>query len=127
MNCDMVGLLTLDDVLRLLSRSMVYITFEAKIRHDLLQNDPTNSTGLGVPSDVVAALERLGHRTRSIVSERHMRIQDGNHHDENPISLECRIMTDVIRSDTKGPLHRLQAVLYTSILEVGIFRRALVA
>lgn len=71
-NCDVIGFVTLDDVLRLIPRSMVQITFEANDRDHFLNDHAANSSRFRVPFNQVTALERLGHpiannceRTRS--------------------------------------------------------------
>jgi hypothetical protein len=59
-----VGLFTVDDVLRFVFRGMVHIAFEPDGGSNLLDDYATNSAGFRVPFNVVAALKGLGHRTR---------------------------------------------------------------
>ena len=63
MKCDAVSLITLDDVLRFVLRGVVHVALETNVGDNLLHDDAANSTCLGVPFDVITALERLGHST----------------------------------------------------------------
>ena len=62
-NCNVIGFVTLDDVLRLVLRSMVQIAFEANVGDNLLNDHATNSSAFRVPFNLVTALERLRHPT----------------------------------------------------------------
>ena len=62
-NCNVIGFVTLDDVLRLILRSMVQITFEANDRDHFLNDHAANSSRFRVPFNQVTALERLRHPT----------------------------------------------------------------
>jgi hypothetical protein len=68
-NCNVIGFVTLDNVLRFVFRSMVQIAFEAHGRDNFLQDHSANSSCFGLPFNMVAALERLRHRTRPILHE----------------------------------------------------------
>jgi hypothetical protein len=52
---------TLDEVLRFISRGVVDIAFERHIGNYFLYDDATNSTRLRVPLNVVASFESLDH------------------------------------------------------------------
>lgn len=57
----MIGLIALDDVLRFVSRSVVHIAFELSVGDDSLNDRSADYSCLGVPFDMVAALECLDH------------------------------------------------------------------
>src|SRR5438876_1752773 len=58
----MIGLVTLDEVLRFVSRSVVHIAFDPDIRNNFLHNDPANPPSFRIPFNVVAAHKYFGHR-----------------------------------------------------------------
>jgi len=60
-NCNVIGFIALDDVLRLFLRSMVQIAFETNSCDNLLNDHATNPSCFRVPLNMVTALERLRH------------------------------------------------------------------
>ena len=60
-NCNVIGFIALDDVLRLFLRSMVQIALETNSCDNLLNDHATNPSCFRVPLNVVTALERLRH------------------------------------------------------------------
>ena len=72
MNCDVVRLIALDEILGLFFGAVVIVTFEFYIGNDFLHDGTANSTCFRVPCDMIAALERLGHLFSSIATERKM-------------------------------------------------------
>jgi len=60
-NCHVVGLFTLDDVLGLVSWGMMHVAFEPDGRNDFLDDYTTNSAGFWVPFNVVTAPKDVGH------------------------------------------------------------------
>lgn len=63
MNCDVVGLVALDEILGLRFRGVMDVAFESHVGNDFLHDDAPNSTGLRIPFNVITALERLHHRS----------------------------------------------------------------
>lgn len=57
----MVGRVALYQVLRFLLGGVVHITLDSDVRSDLLQDNPANSAGFGVPLDMIAAFVRPLH------------------------------------------------------------------
>ena len=70
MNCDVIGFVALDEVLRLFLGSVVGVAFEFHFGNDFLYDSAANSTCFRVPFDVVATFERLGHL--SVATEQRM-------------------------------------------------------
>jgi hypothetical protein len=60
-NRDVISLVALDDVLRFVLRRVMHITFEASVRNHSLHDRSADSSGFGVPFDMVAAFECFGH------------------------------------------------------------------
>jgi len=58
----MIGLVTLDEVLRFLSRSVVHIAFDPYIRNHFLNDDAANPPSFRIPFNVVAAPKYFGRR-----------------------------------------------------------------
>jgi hypothetical protein len=56
-NCNVIGFVTLDDVLRLVLRSMVQIAYEAKVGTNLLNDHATSSSSFRLSFNLVTALE----------------------------------------------------------------------
>ena len=63
MYCNMIGFITLDEVLRFILRGVVHIAFETNVGDNFSNDHAANSSRLGVPFNVVTALERLRHTT----------------------------------------------------------------
>jgi hypothetical protein len=63
-NCDVVGLLTLYEVLRFVFRGVVHITFETDIGDNFPKDHAANSSRFRVPFNTVTALECLSHLLR---------------------------------------------------------------
>ena len=61
MNCDVIGFVALDEILRFFFRSVVGVAFEFHFGNDFLHDSAANSTCFRVPFDVIATFERLGH------------------------------------------------------------------
>lgn len=59
----MIGLVALDDVLRLLFGSVPLVAFEHDLRGHFLLDRASNSACLGVPFDVIASFECSCHRS----------------------------------------------------------------
>jgi hypothetical protein len=78
-NCDVVGLLTLYDVLRFALRRVVHIAFETNIGGNFPNDHTANSSGFGIPFNMVTALERLSHRAGAILNESRVIIQARKH------------------------------------------------
>jgi hypothetical protein len=78
-NCDVVGPLTLYDVLRFALRRVVHIAFETNIGGNFANDHTANSSGFGIPFNMVTALERLSHRAGTILSESRVIIQARQH------------------------------------------------
>jgi hypothetical protein len=68
-DCHMVGRVTLNDVLRFISRRMVHVAFEEHLGDNLFDDDPANPPGFRVPFNVIAALKRFGHLLVSIQND----------------------------------------------------------
>jgi len=62
-NCDVIGFVALDEILRLFFGSVVGVAFEFHFGNDFLHDGAANSTCFRVPLDVIATLERLGHHS----------------------------------------------------------------
>ena len=58
-NCNMIGFVAFDDVLRVVLRSMVNIAFESSVGDYLPEDHSANLACFGVPLNVVAGLEHL--------------------------------------------------------------------
>jgi len=52
---DVVGLITLDEILRFVFRGVVDVAFESHIGNNFLQDNAANSTRFRVPFNVVTA------------------------------------------------------------------------
>ncbi len=61
MNCDVVGFIALDEILRFFFGGVAGVAFEFDFRNDFLHDGAANSTCFRVPFDVIATFERLGH------------------------------------------------------------------
>ncbi len=61
MDCNVVGLIAFDQVLRCISRRMMHVPLEFHVRSDPFDDDSADMARLGVPSDMVADLESFGH------------------------------------------------------------------
>lgn len=61
MNCDVVGFIAPDEILRLFFSGMVGVTFKSHIGNDFLHDNAANSTCFRVPFDVITMLERIAH------------------------------------------------------------------
>jgi len=70
-NCDMVCFIALDEILGHLFSGMVGVAFEFHIGDGFLYDGSANSTCFGVPCDVIATFERLGHRSTLIERKMH--------------------------------------------------------
>ena len=57
----MVGLVTLNQILRFVLRGVVHVAFDANIRSDPLEDDAANSARFRVPFHVVPPFERSRH------------------------------------------------------------------
>src|SRR2546429_4516891 len=64
----MIGLVTLDEVLRFVSRSVVHIAFDPDIRNNFLHNDPANPPSFRIPFNVVAAHKYLDRKSTRLNS-----------------------------------------------------------
>lgn len=60
-NGHMIGLVTLNEVLRYILRGMVHVPLQPNVRSDLLENHPANSTSLGVPFNMFTTFECFWH------------------------------------------------------------------
>ncbi len=72
MNCDVIGLITLDEILGFFFGRVVRVAFEFHFGNNFLQYSAANSTCFRVPLDVIATFERLGHL--SVATERKSRL-----------------------------------------------------
>ena len=70
MNCDVIGFVALDEILRFFFGGVMRVTFGFHIGNDFLHDHAANSTCFRVPFDVITTFERLRHR--SVASERKM-------------------------------------------------------
>jgi hypothetical protein len=70
-NCEVIGFIALDEVLRVFFGGVMSVAFEFHVGHDFLHDDATNSTCFRVPFDMIATLERLGHLP--VATERRLR------------------------------------------------------
>ena len=61
MNCDVVGLIALDEKLGLFFGGVAGVAFEIHIGNDFLHDSALNPTSFRIPFDVIPAFERLGH------------------------------------------------------------------
>ena len=61
MNCDVVGFIALDEILRFFFGGMVGVALECHIRNDFLHDSAANPAGFRIPFDVIAASERPRH------------------------------------------------------------------
>lgn len=60
-NCNVIGFVTLDEVLGFVLRRVVDIAFELNIGNNFPHDDATNSTCLRIPFNVITAFESLRH------------------------------------------------------------------
>jgi hypothetical protein len=60
-NCNVIGFVTLDEVLGFVLRRVVDIAFELNIANNFPYDDATNSTCLRIPFNVITAFESLRH------------------------------------------------------------------
>src|SRR5450830_1392543 len=58
---DVVGLVTLDFILRLVRGGMVYVTFVVDVTSVHFDDFPAHPSGFRIPTHVIAYLERLDH------------------------------------------------------------------
>ena len=70
MNCDVVGFIALDEILRFFFGGVVGVAFEFHFGNDFLHDGAANSSCFRVPFDVIATFERLGHL--SVATEQKM-------------------------------------------------------
>lgn len=70
MNCDVVGFIALDEILRFFFGGVVGIAFEFHSGNDFLRDSAANSPCFRAPFNVIAAFERPGRL--SVPSERKM-------------------------------------------------------
>lgn len=92
MNCDVVGFITLDEILRFFFGSMVGIAFEVHIGNDFLCDRAANSAGFRVPFDVIATFEGLGHL--SVSTERRC-IPPSNGQEKSTVNHAFYIMRNI--------------------------------
>lgn len=76
MNCDVVCLITLNEILRFALRGVVDIAFNSDVGHDLPYDCAANSARLRVPLDVISFIEHFGHGLTIIVREQCATAQD---------------------------------------------------
>jgi len=62
-NCDVIRLITLDEILGFLFRGTVDVALEPHVGDNLSQDDAPDSTCLRIPSDMGTAFECLRHRS----------------------------------------------------------------
>ena len=60
-NCYVFSFVTLDEILWRFTRGVMHVPFEFHVGSDLLDDDSTNPTSLGIPSHVLTDLECLLH------------------------------------------------------------------
>jgi len=70
-NCDVVRLIALDEILRLFLGGAMYVALKLNVGDNFLDDDAANSPGLRVPCDTIAKFERLRHLSL-IATERKM-------------------------------------------------------
>jgi len=61
MNCDVIGLIALDEILGFFFCGVVGIALERHVGNDFLHDSAAYAACFRIPFDVIAALERLGH------------------------------------------------------------------
>ena len=61
MNCYVFSFVTLDEILWRFTRGVMHGPFEFHVGSDLLDDDSTNHTRLGIPSHVITDLECFRH------------------------------------------------------------------
>jgi hypothetical protein len=85
----MIGLVTLDDVLRLLFGSVSLITLEDDLGGHFLLDRPADASGFRVPFDMIAALKFGGHWAYLLIPEKDEMI----HFRQSPIpySIDCSL------------------------------------
>ena len=64
MNCDVIGFIALDEILRLFFGGVVGIALEFHVGNHFLYNGAADPACFRIPSYVIAAFERLGHLFR---------------------------------------------------------------
>ena len=75
MNCDVVRLIALDEILRFFLGGVVGVAFEFHFGNDFFHDSAANSTCFRVPFDVIATFERLGHLSVAIELKMHLAMQ----------------------------------------------------
>jgi hypothetical protein len=60
-NCDVIGFIALDEILRLFFGGVVGIALEFHVRNHFLYNGAADLACFRIPFDVIAAFERFGH------------------------------------------------------------------
>ena len=61
MNCEVIGFIALDEILRFFFGGVVSVPFEFHFGDDFVHDSAANSTCFRVPFDVITTFERLGH------------------------------------------------------------------
>lgn len=68
-NCDVVRLVALYQILRLVLRGVMHVPLVANVRHNLLDDRAANPSRFRVPFNVIPAFERLRHASPTILDQ----------------------------------------------------------
>lgn len=93
MNCDVIGFIALDQVLRFFFGGVASVAFEFHFGNDFLHDSAAHSTCFRVPLDVVATLERLGHLS---VLPNGSRIAPSDGQEKSAVSDAFNIMKNIV-------------------------------